>query len=128
MDQNIRFQQDITPPIPPPPPPSGMTPLPPPPPQFSGMQSGSASTLAIMSLVVGIAAYFICPLIGGIAAWIMGKMELNNIERGESSNAGTTLAKVGMWLGIVNVILTILVGLLYLFIIVLALVSSSRYN
>lgn len=112
---------------PPPPPPPSMS-TPPPPPPTGGMNmgnSGSAGTNAIIALVAGILSYIFCPFILGIVAWIMGKGELGKIDRGESSEAGRTMAKIGMWLGIVNVILSILFGLVYVLIIVLAIATSN---
>jgi hypothetical protein len=88
--------------------------------------SGSASTNAIIALVAGILSYVFCPFILGIVAWVMGKGELGKIDRGESAEAGRMLAKIGMWLGIINVVLSILFGLVYVLIIVLALVTGSR--
>ncbi len=112
---------------PPPPPPSMSTPPPPPPAGGMNMGSGgSAGTNAIIALVAGILSYVFCPFILGIVAWIMGKGELGKIDRGESAEAGRTLAKIGMWLGIVNVALSILFGLVYVLIIVIAIISGSR--
>ncbi len=51
--------------------------------------------------------------------------QLGKIDRGESSEGGRTLAKIGMWLGIVNVILSVLFGLVYVLIIVLAIATSN---
>jgi hypothetical protein len=102
---------------------------PPPPPTSGGMNTGSggsAGTNAIIALVAGILSYVFCPFILGIVAWIMGKGELGKIDRGESPEAGRTLAKIGMWLGIVNVALSILFGLIYVLIIVIAIISGSR--
>ena len=111
---------------PPPPPPSMSSPPPPPPPSAGNMNTGgSAGTNAIIALVAGILSYIFCPFILGIVAWIMGKGELSKIDRGESSEAGRTMAKIGMWLGIVNVILSVLFGLVYVLIIVLAIATSS---
>jgi hypothetical protein len=98
---------------------------PPPPSTSGGTTGGSAGTNAIIALVAGILSWVVCPFILGIVAWIMGKGEINKINRGESSEAGRTMAKIGMWLGIVNIIICVLVGLLYLFIIVIAMISSS---
>jgi len=111
---------------PPPPPPSMSSPPPPPPPSAGGMNmnTGGAGTNAIIALVAGILSYVFCPFILGIVAWIMGKGELSKIDRGESSEGGRTLAKIGMWLGIVNVILSVLFGLVYVLIIVLAIATS----
>jgi hypothetical protein len=115
------YNQDIGSQPPPPPPP-------PPPPQSGNttVSGGSASTNAIIALVCGILSYIFCPFILGIVAWIMGKGELGKIERGESSEAGRTFAKIGMWLGIVNVILTILAGLFYIVVFVLIMATGSR--
>lgn len=111
---------------PPPPPPSMSSPPPPPPPSAGNMNTGgSAGTNAIIALVAGILSYVFCPFILGIVAWIMGKGELGKIDRGESSEAGRTMAKIGMWLGIVNVILSVLFGLVYVLIIVLAIATSN---
>ena len=121
MRRNIIYNQDFG--APPPPPPPGMS-TPPPPPTGSG-SSGGASTNAIIALVAGILSWVFCPFILAIVAWIMGKGEINKINRGESSESGRTMAKIGMWLGIVNLVVCVLVGVLYLFIIVLAMVTSS---
>ncbi len=123
MKQYKHFQTDFG--APPPPPPPSMSSPPPPPPAGNMGAGGSASTNAIIALVAGILAYVFCPFILGIVAWIMGKGELGKIDRGESSEAGRTLAKIGMWLGIVNVILSILFGLVYVLIIVLAIATSN---
>jgi hypothetical protein len=126
MKQYQLFQTDFG--APPPPPPPSMSTPPPPPPSTGGMNTGSggsAGTNAIIALVAGILSYIFCPFILGIVAWIMGKGELSKIDRNESPEAGRTLAKIGMWLGIVNVVLSILFGLVYVLIIVIALISSN---
>ncbi|MBN8585935.1 MAG: DUF4190 domain-containing protein [Ignavibacteria bacterium] len=125
MSKFLRFPSDFGAP-PPPPPPSMSSPPPPPPPSAGNVNmGGSAGTNAIIALVAGILSYIFCPFILGIVAWIMGKGELGKIDRGESSEAGRTFAKIGMWLGIVNVILSILFGLVYVLIIVLAIATSN---
>ncbi|MCI0449156.1 MAG: DUF4190 domain-containing protein [Chlorobi bacterium] len=123
MKQYSFFQQDFG--APPPPPPPSMSTPPPPPPSGGAGTGMSAGTNAIIALVAGILSYVMCPFILGIVAWIMGKGELGKIDRGESSEAGRTMAKIGMWLGIINVILCILFGLVYLLIILLAIVTSN---
>ncbi|MBK8550948.1 MAG: hypothetical protein IPL53_07770 [Ignavibacteria bacterium] len=62
----------------------------------------------MIALVLGILSYIACGLFAAIPAWIIGKKEINEINAGRSPEAGLTLAKIGMWLGIVNVILSIL--------------------
>jgi hypothetical protein len=101
------------------------TPPPPPPTTGGSAAGGSASTNAIIALVAGIVSWVVCPWIGGIIAWIMGKGEINKINRGESPEAGRTMAKIGMWLGIVNVIVWTLFGMVYLAIIIFGLILSS---
>jgi len=129
MRQYILFQLGGGTPVPPPVPPAGTGMAPPPPPPVTMQPGGSASGMAITALVLGIASYFICPLIGGIAAWIVGKMELGKIERGESSEAGKGMAKVGMWLGIINVVLNILAGIaLIIYFVFLAAVIGTSHN
>jgi hypothetical protein len=79
------------------------------------MEEEKASGLAIAALVCGIlGCTWVC---GGcftqIAAIVLGKIELNKIEAGESTEAGRTFAKTGMILGIVGVIFTFLASLAY---------------
>ena len=107
---------------PPPPPPQQFDPPPPPPPPGGGpppppggtTPGDKAATNAIVSLVVGIVSLLfscgcgILGLIGGIVAWMMGKKELAAIDQGTSSEAGRNMAKWGMWLGIIAVILSVL--------------------
>ncbi|HMS64712.1 MAG TPA: DUF4190 domain-containing protein [Ignavibacteria bacterium] len=105
---------------PPPPPPSGYNQpppsfnQPPPPPPPSGIQGGASSN-AVIALVLGILSYIMCPIILAIAAWIMGKNELKAIDEGKSPEAGRTIANIGKWLGIVNIILSI-IGIIILLI------------
>lgn len=64
---------------------------------------------AVLSLVFGILSYFVCFFIFGIISWILGSIELNRIKRGVSSDSGSTIASIGMWLGIINVIISVAV-------------------
>ena len=90
---------------------SGSVPPPPPPPP-PGSNTGvseSASPNSIITLVLGILSWVACGILTAIPAWIMGKSEINKINAGHSPQAGKTMATIGMWLGIVNIILWILV-------------------
>jgi hypothetical protein len=73
------------------------------------MEEEKASGLAIGALVCGILGCLGC---GGcftqIAAIILGKMEMNKIDAGESTEAGRTFAKTGMILGIVGTVIYLL--------------------
>jgi hypothetical protein len=128
MESHSFYRQDtgsgnFPPPPPPPsfnqPPSSGFNTPPPPPPPGNFNNSGSASSNAIIALVLGILSYIVCPVILAIGAWIMGNNELKAINSGKSPEAGRTLANIGKWLGIVNIILSI-IGLI-LFVILMSL-------
>jgi hypothetical protein len=139
MNNNILYSQDgnaggFQPPPPPPPPPSGYMPPPPPPPASAGYGGSQytpqdkASSAAIWALILGIASWFICGIISSIPAWIIGKKEMNAIDAGRSSQAGRSMAQVGMWLGIVNVILHIIavLGFLVYLIFIFLILSSTN--
>src|SRR4030095_4852457 len=127
MRQYQLFQTDYG--APPPPPPPSMSTPPPPPTMGSGNTGAGASTNAIIALVAGILAWIACGFIAGIVAWVMGKGELGKIDRGESPEAGRTFAKIGMWLGIVNIIFTVIVGILCLiyFVFLAAIIGTSGH-
>jgi hypothetical protein len=126
MKQFLLYQEEFG--APPPPPPPGGTPTPPPPPS-GGLQGDKSSTRAVWALVLGIAAWVLgCGILTGIPAWIMGKKELNEIEAGLSSPAGKTMAQIGMWLGIINVIISILVGILFIILFAFGMLGSILNN
>jgi hypothetical protein len=80
------------------------------------MDNNSASPMAIGALVAAILGCLGCNalcFIPAIAAIVLGKMELGKIDTGESAEAGRTFAKVGMILGIVQIILNVLIGIVY---------------
>ena len=81
----------------------------------------SASSQAIIALVLGILGILCGILPLGIAAWIMGAKERKAIERGESPQAGMGLATAGWILGIIETVLTILVfiGLMIFFVLII---------
>ena len=118
---------------PPPPPPSGSTPPPPPPPPSGGSGSSgsgvqdSASTNAIITLILGILSWIACGVIAAIPAWIMGKKEINAIDAGQSSQAGRTMANIGMWLGIIQVILTIIALIVVVLLILFGIISDFNF-
>lgn len=115
MNNNLHFQdsgQGFTAPPPPPPPP--------PPPVYGGApSSGKASSNAVWALVLGILSWVLCGILAAIPAWIMGKNEIKAIEAGRSDASGKTMATIGMWLGIIQVILAILALIVILIIIML---------
>lgn len=132
MNNNVLFSQDGNTggyqPPPPPPPPTGFAPPPPPPPSYGGQYTpqDKASSAAIWALVLGIASWILCGIIAAVPAWIIGKKELNAINEGRSSQAGKSMAQVGMWLGIIQVILGVLaiIAVIVYFIFIAILVSN----
>lgn len=65
-----------------------------------GQQTNS---LAVISLVSGIASYFIVPLLGAIVAIITGNMAKKEIRQSGGRMTGEGLAKWGVILGWVNI-------------------------
>ncbi len=69
------------------------------------------NSMAIVALVAGIAGWTFLPLLGSIAAVIIGPMAVSQIK--QTGEEGTTLAKVGLWLGWAAIILTALAVLAF---------------
>lgn len=88
----------------PPLPPSSMPPAPPP---VATAASPSASGRAITALVLGIATFMCCGLLG-IPAFFLGRAEENAINAGQAPEAGRVLAKIGWILGLIGLILNCL--------------------
>jgi uncharacterized membrane protein YjgN (DUF898 family) len=76
-------------------------------------QPQSASTQAIVSLVLGILGIFCCQILAPIA-WYLGSQELAAIREARSPAAGEGLAKAGQILGIIGTILLVL-SILWIF-------------
>ncbi len=66
------------------------------------------STLAVISLISGIASYFIVPLLGAIAAIITGNMAKKEIRQSIGRLTGEGMAKAGIILGWVNIGLSVI--------------------
>lgn len=64
------------------------------------------NTLAIVSLVAGIASFFVCPVLGGIVAIVTGHMARAQIR--QTGEDGDGLALAGLVLGYVHVALALL--------------------
>lgn len=83
------------------------------------------STLAIVSLVAGIASWIIVPLIGAIVAVVTGHMAKKEIRASGDTIGGNGLATAGLILGYVNIIL---LGIPCCIIVILALLGPSIGN
>ncbi|MBN1632537.1 MAG: DUF4190 domain-containing protein [Ignavibacteria bacterium] len=81
--------------------------------------SRKESNASVWALVLGILSWVTCGIFTAIPAWIIGQNELAAIKRGESSAEGKTMAQIGMWLGISNIILSILAILFTLIVLIL---------
>lgn len=79
----------------------------------------TTSSLAVISLISGIASYFILPVLGAIAAVITGGMAKKEILNSGGAIGGMGMAKWGVILGWINIAL----GLIGLCISVLAIVG-----
>jgi hypothetical protein len=86
-----------------------------------------ASSLAIVSLVSGIACWFVLPLIGAIIAVITGHMAKKEIRESAGRLSGVEMANAGLVLGYLHLALSVLAVCLILVIsvAVFALVIST---
>ena len=66
------------------------------------------STLAIVSMICGIASYFIVPVIGAIAAIIMGHIAKKEIKNSNGMIKGNGMATAGLILGYIQIALAVL--------------------
>ncbi len=66
-----------------------------------------SSTLALVSLIMGILSYVALGPIGGIAAVITGHMAMKEINQSGGALEGENLAKIGLILGYVNLVLSL---------------------
>lgn len=76
----------------------------------TGNAANDTSTLAVITLVLGILSWTLLP---GFAAWagvITGWIELDKIKKGESPESNKTLTQIGFWVSAANVIVQILGG------------------
>ena len=81
-------------------------------PQAAPNQNASASSNAMISLVLGIGSWlFGFSLMMSIPGFIVARQELAAIESGVSSEAGKGFAQAGYWLSLTNIIFSAL-GLL----------------
>lgn len=73
----------------------------------TGAYGTRTSSLAVVSLVMGIAGYLGVPLIGAIAAIITGNLAKKEIQANPETLTGEEMARWGMILGWVNIGLSV---------------------
>ena len=78
------------------------------------MNERKTSTLAIISLIGGICGWTVLPFLGTIAAIITGHMARAEIRRSNGALDGDGMAMIGLVLGWLQVVITVL-GLLFIF-------------
>jgi hypothetical protein len=66
------------------------------------------SSLAVISLISGIASFFILPFLGAIAAIILGNLAKKEITQSAGNLTGESMAQWGMILGWVNIGLSVI--------------------
>ncbi len=77
--------------------------------------SQQTSSLAVISLIAGIASYFIVPVLGAIAAVITGGIAKKEIRESAGAITGSSMATWGVILGWINLglgLIGLCVGLL----------------
>lgn len=86
--------------------------------------AGGASQRAIIALVLAIVGLVCCGPFAGIPAAIVGWMEIDSINKGQSPAAGKWMAQVGLWGGIAVSIIHSVLWVLYLLFVLMA---GARY-
>lgn len=81
----------------------------------------TTSPLAVVSLVCGIAAWCMLPVVGAIAAIVCGHLARGEIRRSNGQLEGDGLAVGGLVLGYVQLAFGLLIAILAVFAIVLGL-------
>lgn len=80
----------------------------------------------VLILVLGILGLMVCGFLG-IAAWLMGKRDLDLMKRGLMDREGEALTRVGYILGIVSCIFLIIgIVLFALYIVVVVAVVANK--
>ena len=96
---------------------------PPYPPQYVPPIMPHNSTMAIISLISGLAGWSILPFLGSIVAVITGHMAKSEIRRGGGMIIGNGMATWGLVLGYVNIALGVCLLCLFLLSIILPLLG-----
>jgi hypothetical protein len=78
------------------------------PPYPSAFPAPQTSTLAIISLVAGIATWLIVPILGAIVAIITGNMARRDIAASNGTLTGNGLAVTGLVLGYAQIFLLVI--------------------
>jgi hypothetical protein len=80
------------------------------PPRGGESSDSSASGMAWAALVLGVLSWVPLPVVAAIAGAIIGWVELGRIEEGTSPAGGETIARIGFWLSVANLAVSIFVA------------------
>lgn len=81
-----------------------------------------------MALILGIFSLTCCGFFSGVPAIFVGRSELKKIEEGKIPASNRTMAKVGMILGIIGTVLSLLVTIVYVVLIALGISTGILQN
>jgi len=81
--------------------------------------------MAVAALVLGVASFFICPLVGAVLAVIFGYMARSNIHNSNGTLGGEGLATAGIILGFIHLGLLLLVVAIILIVVLIAGTSTN---
>lgn len=87
-----------------------------PPSQSPQVAQDKASTLAIITLIAGIASWSFLPFIASLVGIATGWVEMSRIKSGQSSEAGRVITQIGLIASAVNLGLAILGGCVFMLI------------
>ena len=80
-------------------------------------------TPGLVALLAGIGSWLLCPIVLSIVAIIFGRQGMRLAAAGQANNG--TFAKVGYWLGIISLVVSILAIIFWIFVVILAVASGS---
>lgn len=104
---------------------SSIPPAPPPvPPGGYPAQQYPESSNALLALILSIANFVVCPILGPIA-WVIASKELSAIDAGRRDPTKRDQANAGRILGIIGTVLLALGVLFFVFVLVIAVATST---
>ncbi len=88
--------------------------------------NAAPSSNAVTALVLGLVS-LLCGLgpFTGIPAWVIGRLEIRKADKGEAPSSGRATAAVGMYLGIMSTVITLLALVIFGLIMTLAWQASG---
>lgn len=81
-----------------------------------------------MALILGILSLTCCGFFSGVPAIFVGRSEMRKIDEGKVPASNRTMAKVGMILGIIGTVLSLLGTLVYVVLIALGISAGMMQN